>query len=87
MEQLRIFGARNVVSEIEQLNKKEDIFMFHQQRSCIFLAGATAFVALFLILSLYLLRLWIGINYWPILLPVVAVVVAILYMLRPRSRT
>jgi hypothetical protein len=61
--------------------------MFHQQRSCFFLAGAIAFVALFLILSLYLLRLWIGINYWPILLPVVAVVVAILYMLRPRSRT
>jgi hypothetical protein len=60
--------------------------MFQQQKSGFFLAGAIAFVALLLILGIYFIRLWIGINYWPILLPVVAVVIAIMYVLRPRSR-
>ncbi|EFH82902.1 hypothetical protein Krac_3784 [Ktedonobacter racemifer DSM 44963] len=33
--------------------------MFQQQRSGFFLAGTIVFVALFLLLSLYFLRLWI----------------------------
>ncbi|MBO0796769.1 MAG: hypothetical protein J2P36_38300 [Ktedonobacteraceae bacterium] len=60
--------------------------MFQQQSSGFYLAGAIAFVALLLILGIYFLYLYIGIAYWPLLLPVVAAVGAILYMLRPRSR-
>ena len=60
--------------------------MSQQRKSVFFLVGAITFLVLFLILGLYFIRLYFGILNWPLLLPGVAILIAIMYMLRPRSQ-